>query len=96
MTHGTLLEVLQGSAYIDDYRVLAAQEMELDTDVETSRQVLEEAFHKLSLRRLEQERTERLAEFEKEPVTGTPGRLSGCGPRLHAGARQGAGEARLH
>ena len=33
---------------------------------ETARQVLEEAFHKLRLRRLEQERSERLAEFERE------------------------------
>lgn len=66
MTHGTLLEVLLASPFVEDYRVLAAQEMELDTDVETARQVLAEAFQKLSLRRLEQARTERLAEFEKE------------------------------
>lgn len=66
MTHGALLEVLQDSPFIDDYRALAAQEMEMDTDVETARQVLEEAFHKLRLRRLEQERSERLAEFERE------------------------------
>lgn len=66
MTHGALLEIMQDSPFIDDYRVLAAQEMEMDTDVETARQVLEEAFHKLRLRRLEQERSERLAEFERE------------------------------
>jgi DNA primase len=66
MTHGTLLEILQDSPYVEDYRALAAQEMELDTDVETSRLVLEEAFHKLRLRRLELERTERLAEFERD------------------------------
>ena len=66
MTHGTLLEVLQGSPHAEDYQALAAQEMELDTDVETSRQVLEEAFQKLRLRRLEQERSEKLAEFEKD------------------------------
>jgi hypothetical protein len=46
MTHGALLEALQASSFIDDYRALAAQEMELDTDVETARQVLGEAFHK--------------------------------------------------
>ncbi len=67
MTHGALLEALQSSAFIDDYRVLAAQEMELDTDVETARQVLDEAFHKLQLRRLEVARSERLAEFERDP-----------------------------
>jgi DNA primase len=67
MTHGALLEVLQSSPFIDDYRVLAVQEMELDTDVETARQVLDEAFHKLQLRRLEAERTERLAEYERDP-----------------------------
>ncbi len=61
---------MQDSPFVDDYRALAAQEMELDTDVETARQVLEEAFHKLSLRRLEQERTERLAEFETGAVAG--------------------------
>ena len=67
MTHGALLEALQSSPFIDDYRTLAAQEMELDTDVETARQVLDEAFHKLQLRRLEAERSERLAEYQREP-----------------------------
>ena len=66
MSQGALLEALQESEYIDDFRALAAQEMELDTDVETSRQILTEAFQKLRLRRLEQERSERLAEFERE------------------------------
>ena len=41
--------------------------MELDTDVETARQVLEEAFLKLELRRLAAERSERLADYEREP-----------------------------
>ncbi|HQR19470.1 MAG TPA: DNA primase [Burkholderiaceae bacterium] len=67
MTHGALLEALQSSPFVDDYRVLAAQEMELDTDVETARQVLDEAFQKLRLRRLESERRERLAEYQREP-----------------------------
>jgi DNA primase len=67
MTHGALLEALHESAYIEDYRALAAQEMELDTDVGTARQVLDEAFHKLRLRRLEAHRNERLAEFERDP-----------------------------
>lgn len=70
MTHGALLEALQSSPFIDDYRTLAAQEMELDTDVETARQVLDEAFHKLQLRRLEAERSERLAEYQQEPSEG--------------------------
>ncbi|HTN50201.1 MAG TPA: DNA primase [Burkholderiaceae bacterium] len=67
MSHGALLEALQSSAFVDEYRALAAQEMELDTDVDTARQVLEEAFHKLRLRRLEAERQERLADYEREP-----------------------------
>jgi DNA primase len=67
MTHGALLEALQASPHIDEYRVLAAQEMELDTDVDTARRVLDEAFHKLRLRRLEAERSKRLAEFERAP-----------------------------
>ena len=95
MTHGTLLEVLQGSPYAEDYQALAAQEMELDTDVETSRQVLEEAFQKLRLRRLEQERTERLAEFEKDQ---SPERLAAYqdADRAYMRARSKApGEARL-
>jgi hypothetical protein len=74
--------------------VLAAQEMELDTDVETSRQVLEEAFQKLRLRRLEQERTERLAEFEKDQ---SPERLAAYqdADRAYMRARSKApGEAR--
>ena len=67
MTHGALLEALQASIFIDDYRTLAAQEMELDTDVETARQVLDEAFHKLRLRRLEVERQQRLVDYDREP-----------------------------
>ena len=67
MTHGALLEALQESTFIDDYRTLAAQEMELDTDVETARQVLDEAFQKLRLRRLEVELQKRLADYEREP-----------------------------
>ena len=73
LTHGALLEALQDSEHVDDYRVLAAQEMELDTDIATARLVLEEAFHKLRLRRLAQERQQRLADFEGDP---SPERLS--------------------
>lgn len=94
MTHGTLLEVLQGSPYAEDYRTLAAQEMELDTDVVTARQILAEAFQKLRLRRLEQERTERLAEFEKDQ---SPERLAAYqdADRAYLHARSKApGEAR--
>ncbi len=46
--------------------------MELDTDIETARQVLDEAFHKLALRRLEQARNRCAVEFEREQ---TPERL---------------------
>jgi hypothetical protein len=73
MTHGALLELLQSSEFVDDYRALAAQEMELETDVETARQVLVEAFHKLRLRRLERECNARAAEFEQDR---SPERLS--------------------
>ncbi len=66
LSQGALMEALQDSEFIDDFRALAAQEMELDTDVETARQVLTEAFQKLRLRRLEQQRSERLADFERE------------------------------
>ena len=67
LTHGALLEALQESEHIDDYRALAAQEMELDTNFDTARQVLEEAFHKLRLRRLAAERQQRLADYEADP-----------------------------
>jgi hypothetical protein len=67
MSHGALLETLQGSDFVDDYRALGAQELELDTDVETARLILQEAFHKLRLRRLESERQERLADYERDP-----------------------------
>ena len=72
MSQGALLEALDQSGYIDDFRALAAQEMELDTDVETARQVLTDAFRKLRLRRLQQERNARAAEFEHEQ---SPARL---------------------
>jgi DNA primase len=67
VNHGALLELLADSPNAGDYRALAAQEMELDTDVETARQVLAEAFRKLRLRRLEQSRAARLAEYEEMP-----------------------------
>ena len=73
MTHGTLLELLQSSEFVDDYRALAAQEMELETEVDTARQILDEAFHKLRLRRLEQECSARAAAFEQDQ---SPERLS--------------------
>jgi len=95
MTHGALLELLQSSEFIDDYRVLAAQEMELETDVETARQVLDEAFHKLRLRRLEQECSARAAEFERDQ---SPARLSAYQQayRAYSEARgRAAGEAGL-
>jgi hypothetical protein len=67
MSHGALLETLQGSDFVDDYRALGAQELELDTDVETARLILQEAFHKLRLRRLESDRQKRLADYERDP-----------------------------
>ena len=73
LTHGALLEALQASEHVDDYRALATQEMELDTDIDTARQVLDEAFHKLRLRRLAEARRQRLADFESDP---SPDRLS--------------------
>jgi DNA primase len=92
LTHGALLEVLQDSSSIDDYRSLAAQEMELDTDAATARQVLEEAFHKLRLRRLERERNQRAAEFERDR---TPERLAAyrAADQAYAQARGTGGEA---
>lgn len=68
LTHGALLEALQESDHIDDYRALAAQEMELDTDIATARQVLDDAFHKLRLRRLGQECEQREAEHKSDPT----------------------------
>jgi hypothetical protein len=41
--------------------------MELETEIETARQVVEEAFHKLRLRRFERVRSERLAEYQQDP-----------------------------
>lgn len=67
INHGTLLELLAESPNAGEYRALAAQEMELDTDVETARQVLEQAFGKLRLRRLAQLRADRLAAYEQAP-----------------------------
>ena len=66
LSHGALLELLSESEYVNEYRALAAQEMELETDVETARQVVQEAFDKLRLRRLERLRTDRLNAYQKE------------------------------
>jgi DNA primase len=67
LSHGALLELLVESEFADEYRALAAQEMEMETDVDTARQVVDEAFHKLRLRRFERVRSERLAEYQQDP-----------------------------
>jgi DNA primase len=66
LSHGALMELLATSEHANEYRALAAQEMELETDVETSRQILEEAFSKLRLRRLERLRSERLNAYQED------------------------------
>ena len=66
LSHGALMELLAESEHANEYRALAAQEMELETDVETARQILAEAFGKLRLRRLERVRTERLNAYQRE------------------------------
>lgn len=72
LSHGALLELLAESENADHYRVLAAQEMEIETGVEVARQMVDEAFAKLKLRRFERQRAERLADYEQDP---TPQRL---------------------
>jgi DNA primase len=65
LSHGALMELLAGSEHTNEYRALAAQELELETDVETARRILEEAFGKLRLRRLERLRAERLEDYQR-------------------------------
>jgi DNA primase len=93
LTHGALLEMLQESEFVGVYRALAAQEMELDTDIETARQVLDEAFHKLALRRLEQARNRCAVDFEREQ---TPERLEAyrAADQAYARARARGADAR--
>lgn len=67
LSHGALLEMLVNSDYFEEYRALAAQEMEIDTGVEMAREIVSEGFAKLRLRRFERERTERLADYERDP-----------------------------
>ncbi len=67
LSHGALLEMLADSDYAEEYRALAAQEMEIDTGVEMARDIVSEGFAKLRLRRFERERTERLADYERDP-----------------------------
>ncbi len=67
LSHGALLEMLADSEYADEYRAIAAQEMEIETGVEVARQIVSEAFAKLKLRRFERERAERLADYERDP-----------------------------
>jgi len=73
LSHGALLELLTESEYANQYRALAAQEMEIETGVEMARQIVDEAFLKLKLRRFERDRTDRLADYEREP---SPQRLT--------------------
>ncbi len=72
LSHGALLEMLAGSDFADEYRALAAQEMEIETEIEMAREIVSEAFAKMRLRRFERERSERLADYERDP---TPHRL---------------------
>jgi DNA primase len=67
LSHGALLEMLADSEHADQYRAIAAQEMEIETGVEVARQVISEAFAKLKLRRFERDRAERLADYERDP-----------------------------
>ncbi len=67
LSHGALLEMLTASEYADEYRALAAQEMEIETGGDVARQVVGEAFAKLRLRRFERVRAERLADYERDP-----------------------------
>ncbi len=67
LSHGALLEMLAESEYADQYRAIAAQEMEIETGVEVARQIVSEAFAKLKLRRFERDRAERLADYERDP-----------------------------
>ena len=67
LSHGALFELLGTSDYAEQYRSLAAQEMEVETSVDVARQVVTEAFAKLRLRGFERERADRLAAYEQEP-----------------------------
>ncbi len=67
LSQGALLEMLGDSEYADEYRAMAAQEMELETGVEVARQIMSEAYVKLRLRRFERDREERLADYERDP-----------------------------
>ena len=66
LTHGALMELLADSEHANEYKALAAQEMELETDIETARQIVGEAFDKLRLRRLERVRSERLNAYQRD------------------------------
>ncbi len=68
VSHGVLLEILADSPHAGEYRALAAQEMELETDASTASTLLAGAFHKLRLQRLEGERNARLSDYEREPT----------------------------
>ena len=67
LSHGALLELLADSEYADEYRAMAAQEMEIETGVEVARQIMSEAYAKLKVRRFERDRAERLADYERDP-----------------------------
>ena len=67
LSHGALLELLADSEYADEYRAMAAQEMEIEAGVEVARQIVSEAYAKLKVRRFERDRAERLADYERDP-----------------------------
>jgi DNA primase len=73
LSQGALLEMLGESEYAEEYRAIAAQQMEIDTAVEVARQIMSEAYVKLKLRRFERDRAERLADYERDP---SPQRLA--------------------
>jgi len=66
LSHGALMELLGESEHAGEYRALAAQELELETEPETAREILVTAFGKLRLRRLERMRAERLQQYQQE------------------------------
>jgi len=68
LSHGVVLEALADSPRAGEYRALAAQALEPETDVQTAAELLAGAFGKLRLQRLAGERSARLGDYERDPT----------------------------
>ncbi len=89
LSQGALLEMLGDSEYADQYRAIAAQEMEIETGVDVARQIVSEAYCQAEAASLRARSGGAAGRLRARSVAAAAGRLPGGGSGVHAGPRAG-------